>query len=78
MTSIQVSLAVVLLVAFATVAGAGDGCAAPETRADVLHQESATSRPRGKFCWRKKKKRTRSLTANERDGFGFSNGCRTR
>ena len=40
MTSIQVSLAVVLLVAFATVAGAGDGCAAPETRADVLHQES--------------------------------------
>ena len=39
MTSIQVSLAVVSLVAFASVADAGDGRAAPEIRADVLHQE---------------------------------------
>ena len=40
MTSIQVSLAAVSLLAFAAVADAGDGCAVPETRADVLHQES--------------------------------------
>ena len=40
MTSIQVSLAVVSLLAFAAVADAGDGCAPPETRADVLHQAS--------------------------------------